>query len=347
MKKLFLLSLTFLAFVSCETSDVENQINNPSTAHIYAVGANGNSEGFINKDGVYTSLGTNYLPFDVFVSGNDIYTCGNKDNIAAYSKNGMFTLLSSTSGDHAYKMFVKDNDVYIVGQKDNHPAYWKNGILTYLNNDPNYTGVAYDIEIINNDVYIAGCNYPTGSSNYTIAYWKNGNITTINSNHTYSCGYVGEVSIAVNNNDVYLSVNERDGSSSIFNSNAYLIKNGVIETLIASNAEVHDIYISNGDIYLCGDKIDSQGVPNKSVVWKNGNSVTEKNVEHGAFTSMYVSNNNIFAVGIESNLVSPNPLPFGTRENHGTTLINNVFSINPDFGAAGIGYGFTSMFVTE
>ena len=76
MKKLLLLPITFFAFISCETSKVDNQLNNTPTAHIYVVGSDANAEGYINIDGVYTSLGTNYLPMDVFVVGNDVYTCG-------------------------------------------------------------------------------------------------------------------------------------------------------------------------------------------------------------------------------------------------------------------------------
>jgi hypothetical protein len=344
-KKLLLLLLALFVMISCETGDP-----NPTTTHIFAVGnttANdGNIEGYISRDGVSTSLGTGYLVIDVFVNGNDVYTCGQKDNKPAYTLNGVLTLLESTTLNYAYKIFVKNNDVYVVGGKDDHPVYWKNGVVNVLDTATDFKGVAYDIIISNNDIYIAGYQYQIGNPFVDVLYWKNGNRTTVNTAHHFSASFLGEISIAVDNNDVYLAVNERNDTG-VFNSNAYLVKNGTEETLIDDNSEVHDIVISNSDIYLCGNHIDSSGVPNKSIVWKNGVVVVEKDVEHGTFIDLTVSNNNIFAVGIESNLVSPDPLPFGTHENHATTLINNVFAITPDFGNPVGGSGYLSVFVTE
>lgn len=353
MKKVLLLSIAFLAFVSCETGETNN--NKITTAHIYAVGNNGNNESYITKDGVSTVLGTGYYVTDVFVQGNDVYTCGSINGIATYTKNGVHTTLgNSANTSYAYKLAVIGNDVYAVGNVfdpatlDDHPAYWKNGVQHILDIAPNFKGRAYDIKISNNDVYIAGYqhNFDPVNPITNILYWKNEVLTTVNSSRVYSFNYQGEISIAIDNNDVYLAVNERDNDAA-FNGNAYLIKNGTEETLVDDDSEVIDIFISNSDVYLCGSHINSSGVPNKSIVWKNGTVVVEKDNEHGAFISLWVKENNIFAVGIESNMVSASPPPLGTNENHATTLINNVFSISQDFGEPVGGSGYVSVFVTE
>lgn len=341
-KKLFLIPIALFAMISCETGET-----GPATAHIYAVGNDSNLDGYLNKDGVVTSLGAGYYVADLFVQGEDVYTSGNKDNIAAYTKNGVVNVIG-TSGSSATNIFVNGNDVYVVGKQGDSPAYWKNGVLNLLDIAPGFKGMAYDITISNNDVYIAGyqCNFDYTNLITNMLYWKNGVRTTVNSTHDFSFNWLGEISIGVLNNDVYLAVNERD-SSSAFNGNAYLIKNGTEETLIDQHSEVHDIFISGSDIYLSGGHISESGLAKKAVIWKNGSVFTERDVYHGTFASVFVVNNNVFAVGLESILLSPDPLPLGTRENHGTTLINNVFTTDPNFGTPGYGTGYLSVFVTE
>lgn len=343
MKKLLLLPLALFAMISCETGDV-----NSSNSHIYAIGNDANLEGYLNKDGVITSLGSGYYVSDLFVQGDDVYTSGNKNGIAGYTKNGNFIPLTTTTTYDATNIFVKGDDVYVVGKQGDYPAYWKNGVLNLLDIDTGFKGVAYDITISNDDVYIAGyqCNFDYTNLTTNILYWKNGVRTTVNSTHNFSFNWLGEISIGILNNDVYLAVNERD-TNSAFNANAYLIKNGTEETLIDEHSEVHDIYISGSDIYLSGGHIDESGLAKQAVIWKNGTVLTEKDVYHGTFASVVVKNNNVFAVGLESILLSPDPLPLGTRENHGTTLINNVFTTDPNFGVPGSGTGYLAVFVTE
>jgi hypothetical protein len=347
MKKLLLLPIAFLAMISCETGEV----NENATAHIYAVGNwsmnDGSSEAYLTRDGISSSLGVGYFVMDLFVNGDDVYTSGSKDGSAVYTKNGVFTVLSTAAS--ASNIYINGDDVYVCGTKDDHPVYWKNGTLNILDVDSGFKGSAYDITVSNNEVYVAGYQHNWSPTNpiTNILYWKNETRHTVYSAHTFSFTWLGEISIAVGGDDVYMAVNERDMSSPVFNSNAYLITNGLQETLIDDNSEVHDISVSGSDIYLCGDHISSSGAPNKSVVWKNGTVVVEKDVEHGAFASVFVVSNNIFAVGVESIMVSPDPAPLGTRENHGTTLINNVFELAPDFGTSGNSFGYMAVFVTE
>lgn len=342
MKKLLLVPIALFALMSCETGGIEPT----ATAHVYAVGNNGNNEAYITKDGVSTSLGTGYFVMDLFVDGDDVYTSGNKDGVAAYTKNGVMTLLGNST-TYASNIYVNGDDVYVVGKQGDFPVYWKNGVVTVLDTDPGFKGVAYDITVSNGDVYIGGYEHNWSPTNpiTVILYWKNEMKFNLYSSHVYSFNWLGEISIAVDGTDVYMAVNERDNSAP-FNGNAYLITNGLQETLIDDNAEVHDIFISNSDIYMCGSRIESN-VPSKSVIWKNGNVIVEKDNEHGAFASVFVVDNNIFAVGLESNMVSPDPAPLGTRENHGTTLINNVFAVAPDFGTSVFGSGYVAVFVTQ
>ena len=339
MKKLLLLLIALFAIISCETGD----INRSSSTHIYAVGNNGSHEAYLTKDGVSSSLGVNYFVIDLFVDGDDVYTSGNKDGFATYTKNGVFNTIGG-AGSSASNIYVNGNDVYVVGKQGYSPAYWKNGVQTVMTISSGYKGVAYDVTVSNNDVYIAGyqCNFDYSNLITNILYWKNGVLTTVNSTHTYSFNWIGEISIAVDNNDVYLAVNERDIYNDVFNGNAYLIKNGTEETLIADNSEVHDIFIADSAIYLCGSHISSTGVPYQSVVWKNGTAEVEKDVTHGAFASVVVIDNNIFAVGLDS-VINPD----GSFSNHGTTLINNVYEVAPDFGSPVFGSGYMSVFVTE
>lgn len=347
MRKLLFLPIALFAMISCETGEVTNN----ATSHIYAVGIaptnDGANEAYLTKDGISSSLGVGYFVMDLFVQGDDVYTSGTKDGSAVYTKNGVFTVLATAAS--ASNIYVNGDDVYVCGTKDERPVYWKNGTINILSVDSGFKGSSYDITVSNNDVYVAGYQHNWSTSNpiTNILFWKNGTQNTVYSPHTYSFTWLGEISIAVNNDTVYMAVNERDNTTPTFNSNAYLITNGLQETLIDDNSEVHDIFISGSDIYLCGDHISSAGVPNKSVVWKNGNVEVEKDVEHGAFASVFVVNNNIFAVGVESVMISPDPAPLGTRENHGTILINNVFDIVPDFGMSGYGFGYMAVFVTE
>lgn len=344
MKKLLLLPIVLFAITSCETSGIEST----ATSHLYAVGNNGNGEAYITKDGVSTSLGAGYFVLDLFVDGNDVYTSGNKDGVAAYTKNGILTVLGTSTASYASNIYVDGDDVYVVGKKDDHPAYWKNGVVTILDTNAGFKGMAYDITVANGNVYIAGYQHNFSPTNpiTNILYWENETMHTLYSAHVYSFNWLGEISIAVDGTDVYMAVNERDHSLPTLNGNVYLITNGLQETLIDDNSEVHDIFIYNSDIYLCGGHIES-GVPSKSVIWKNGNVIVEKDNEFGTFASVFVADDNIFAVGLESNMVSPEPLPLGTRENHGTTLINNVFSIAPDFGSSVFGSGYMAVVVTQ
>lgn len=344
MRKLLFLPMALFALASCETGDA----NPEPTSHIYAVGNNANNEAYLTKDGVHTSLGAGYFVLDLFVNGDDVYTSGDKDGLAAYTKNGVFHQIGA-AGSGAHNIYVDGDDVYVSGKQGDSPAYWKNGVLHTLEIASGFKGVGYDITVSNGDVYVAGyeCNFQYPGLITNMLYWKNDVLTRVNSTHTFSFNWIGEISIAVSNNDVYLAVNERDIDAPGLNGNVYLIRNGVEETLIDDNAEVHDIFISGSDIYLCGGNISSSGVPNKSVVWKNGAVLIEKDNEFGAFSSVVVVDNNVFAVGIESTQVAPEPLPFGTRENHGTTLINNVFEIAPDFGTAGYASGYMALVVTQ
>lgn len=340
MRKLLLLPIVLFAIISCETGEVGSS----GTAHIYAVGNDLNLNGYITKDGITTSLGPGYFVQDVFVQGDDVYTSGDKDGVAAYTKNGVLTLLGTSTASHATNIFVDGDDVYVVGKKDEQPAYWKNGVVTLLDIDSGFKGWAYDITISNGTVYIAGYQHNFSPTNpiTNILYWENGTRHTVYSPHVYSFGWLGEISIAVGGDDVYLAVNERDTSSPVFNSNAYLITNGLQEELIDDNSEVHDIFISGTDIYMCGDHITSEGVFNQSVVWKNGQVLVEKNSELGAFFSVVVVDGNVFAGGMKSWQLSD-----GTYRKDDTLLINNVVESTPVFGTPAGGTGYSSIFVTQ
>ena len=113
----------------------------------------------------------------IYVSGNDVYACGNNETKPVYWKNGVAVQLPGATD--AYSIFVYGNDVYVAGavygsfQAGYQAVYWKNGVkiaLDDINNLGRLVSYTSSIYVKNGDVYIAG--YENGQS----VYWKNGEL---------------------------------------------------------------------------------------------------------------------------------------------------------------------------
>lgn len=201
---------------------------------------------------------------DIFISGNDVYTCGNTNNKAVYWKNGQMTEL--TNGDFyasASAIVVKDNIVYVAGYERNSNGfyvakYWKNGTEVILSDGSTHARVE-DLAVVGNDIYIVG------SDAAGALYWKNGTPVVIRSSNVILR------KIFVDNNDVYVAGSDYTGSGNVI---AAYWKNGNEVKLTADNgyASIMDIVVQNGVVYAAGyEKIGSTSVAR---YWKNGEGTT-------------------------------------------------------------------------
>jgi hypothetical protein len=194
------------------------------------------------------------------LSGNDIYVAGYRikstsESQAGYWKNGTFTALFSERYKQAEcrDIAVINNTVYAVGYADigvGSPQlagiFWKNGDSTILKKD-GYT-MLNALKVMDNNVYIAGTNFPNG------AYWTNGEMHDLGQ-HTDA------LDVDVWNGDVYVAGYEYSNDHM-----AVYWKNGQLVTLEKGIAT--GIQIVNGDIYICG-YVDIENV-STAVYWKNG-----------------------------------------------------------------------------
>jgi len=166
---------------------------------IYAVGSEydeGVTSATIWKNGIATRLGKKYTSRarGIFVSGNDVYVCGESNGIATIWKNETPTNLPTENGtlsSRASSIFVKGNDVYVVGTASSQQngswitksVLWKNGVMNVLpsfNQNLQFV-IANSIFVHENDVYIAGYeDHPTNPIGAVL--WKNGVINQLSSN---------------------------------------------------------------------------------------------------------------------------------------------------------------------
>jgi len=122
---------------------------------------------------------------DIFVSGSDVYTTGNKgSDDAVYWKNTTVNALSSAPEKaQAAGITLNGADIYVAGASsltgtttDIKPVYWKNSVRTVLDT-AKASEIGYAIRAVANDgdVYISGFYADSTSPTYAIAaYWKNG-----------------------------------------------------------------------------------------------------------------------------------------------------------------------------
>ena len=146
---------------------------------------NGNTVATFWKNGVPNQLTSGVsFAWDIFVSGNDVYTTGSIRNtgpgigFVSSWKNNTATLLSpGLDGGAGREIVVVGNDVYVAGIERNikHVGvakYWKNGAPVALS-DGAFEAQANGIDVLGDDVYVAGYEY--NAAGVAIAkLWKNG-----------------------------------------------------------------------------------------------------------------------------------------------------------------------------
>jgi uncharacterized repeat protein (TIGR02543 family) len=254
----------------------------------------------------------------VFVYDGDVYVAGERrmggstdyTSMPALWKNGVSQPLEMDADGVAWEVFVSDGDVYVAGRKEfivanttNKLGYWavvwKNGKMQKLTDNERGQPDAYSVFVQGNDVYAAGRIHNV--SLWSPAIWKNGQLQRLSDEQ-------GEVSsIFVSGNDVYAAGNI-DGGRRTSNNLPILVpvmwKNGVLQHLDEQGyGFAHSIYVSGSDVYIAGS----------SRLFKNG--VVQVKDEDTSFYSVYVHNQDVYAVGGKQ---------VGSQKEEAVLLKNNV-----------------------
>jgi hypothetical protein len=281
-------SLTDVVSVIWKITNSSNVVVNQST--------NSNANNFetaLGSTGSYTATA------DVSTS------CGNK-----YLYSTSFTYTGTASS-------IKD--IYICGYEGNAATYWKNGTAYQLTNGNN-KAIANSIQVIGNDVYVAGYEF-NGSVNVA-KYWKNGVATLL----TDGSKEAAAVEISVIGNDIYVAGHEFIGS----NLSAKYWKNGVATNLSNGTGFVyaHAINIKDNNVYVAGEDWTNK----IGKYWKNG---VETRLGH-KITDIGFIGNDMYVTGRENDKAvywkngSPIDLPNGFEARNisisGNSL--NIIGIN-------------------
>jgi hypothetical protein len=259
---------------------------------VYVAGHEKNENGIFVakywKNGVAVELSDgikNNYANSIFVSNNDVYVAGYEDSEtlqtgkAKYWKNGMPFYLSG-EGSNIYSdangITVSGNDVYVAGImysihkfQDPKPVYWKNGSVIPISEE---IGNAYDISVLNNDVYVGGSMIHGA---YRGFYAKNGNIVQLKTvADTVSYVYA----LTTYNGDVYTSGTfwAKDGQGQYFNRALYWKNEEAFHTNELLNSSfAFAIDVLDDNIYIAG----RENVGGESIgkYWKNGENISLEN----------------------------------------------------------------------
>lgn len=137
------------------------------------------------KNGVAVALNSGTkesVAEDIFVSGNDVYVVGNEENDkdkAVLWKNDLAINLATTgTRSYANAVAVEDGNVYVVGYEyiTEKPIarLWKNGKLQHLETGNSLNSKAYDVQVIDGNVFVSGYVRDSGSQRIHATVWENG-----------------------------------------------------------------------------------------------------------------------------------------------------------------------------
>jgi hypothetical protein len=319
-----------LSYIQASSTQASSK-NTSTQVDVYVAGTEESGSGYVAKywkNGQAVSLtdGTTYAAaYSIFVSGNDVYVCGNVGYVvdavtspqAYYWKNGSPIILGA---GYARSIAVSGNDVYVCGYTGDafhgyHACYWKNGNITYLPENTrsddywddypvsSTDSKAYSIFISGSDVYIAGQEtiVRDGGSGISAVYWKNGNeIYLIKGSFAGSKNDAAN-SIFVAGQDVY-ACGALDARYWKNGSSFYLWGSGGYITMANS------VSVSGTDIYVAGTQKDGklyQTAFNQlrrfvAKYWKNGQPVNLTDGSKDAYaTSIANSGADVYAAGYE------------------------------------------------
>jgi hypothetical protein len=252
------------------------------TANVYVAGST-NGKATIWKNGIAADLADGTTATDVFVSGNDVYACGQKQitltGKGRYWKNGVATTLSSDYNSvFVNSIFVSGGVVYCCGSVQNvaegkKACYWKNGVATILSNSAGNSAddTATGIYVVGNTTYVCG-TVREGAYDPITKVWKivGANTPTVtplstNAKDTFATG------ITVVGSDVYVVGHEQNINGS--SRKPVVFKNSDKSYLPFSASAVEgnakDITASGTDIFVSGYDLNNLASSN-SYFWKNG-----------------------------------------------------------------------------
>lgn len=318
-------SISFLGLSINPNSGIAQNFTNPVTYKVTA--SNGSFSNYI-----VTVKVAKVSPIikDIYLVGSEFTGATNR---AKYWKNGVATYLSSpTSNIKATCISVQNNDVYAAGtgisssNGNEFAIAWKNG--TIVNLQQGSFGSAEAMQVVGNDVYIAGRN------NHKAVYWKNSFVEVSLSNNISWAE-----AIQVVGNDVYVAGTIYDGLNNIgvywkngvqinvpnassisaihvvgndvyvagytYNGVYYIVnywKNGIKKQLSSADAYGADalsIQVIDNDVYVAGF------VGSRAVLWKNGQEMpltsSGVTVDNAAATSVIVLGDDVYVSGFEYN----------------------------------------------
>ncbi len=248
---------------------------------------------------------------DSVPAAKSVYVLENNDNYAQQPSSNKPSInlikdgkvILSIDNATAIAMAIDKNNSYIIGLQDSKAKLWKNGIATELINfyGPN------SISVVGNDINIFGFGDDKNLGRVALL-WKNGTTTQLNY-PDYSFIYKGFLF----GNDLYTygsSTNSIDNPYSfIYSINGKETK--VIKENPTKPIEFLSAFILNGDVYFSGlEANDNQVLIAK--YWKNGVETILGNGNYQSLArSIFVSGNDIYAVGYEYNSDSKRLPDFG------------------------------------
>ena len=118
-------------------------------------------------------------------------------------KNGEMIKLPSTADSYIYDMFVSGNDVYTTGTTAGftQSVLWKNQESKTVYSTPQLlASQPTSVYVVDNNVYLAGQKYLPNSTECTITLWKNEEEVTLNNGKTYNFDNGDEIVIT----DIYV-----------------------------------------------------------------------------------------------------------------------------------------------
>ncbi|NJM80609.1 MAG: hypothetical protein HC854_15140 [Flavobacterium sp.] len=164
---------------------------------------------------------------------------------------------------------------------------WKNGEPTVQSF---IWGRALAVEVINNDVYVAGFGKNVTTNKNEAKFWKNG-IETILINNGTNATVASDIKVV--NNDVYVLINETVG----LNNTIKVWKNGNIISITNNLRTYGNAFAINGnDIYVVGYEYLNNDKYGR--IWKN-TQVTA--LDKGEAKDIQIVNNDVYVVGYEIN----------------------------------------------